>query len=112
MRVIKDTSMVKDEDCEDDDIIKDKRSKGKDFDSKKFKEGLKSSSGKIKKNIKGEGYGNGPYDTDKVDIPGDPYFLAKYRSFHNHDLDCNYVEHATLVMDEELHKKGSANLLP
>lgn len=53
---------------------------------------------------------NNPFD--QVDIPGDPYFLAKYRSFHNHDLDCNYVEHAHLVMDEDLHKKGSANLLP
>jgi len=37
---------------------------------------------------------------------------VKYRSFHNHDLDTNYCEHAHMVMDEELHKKGSANLLP
>ena len=33
--------------------------------------------------------------------------LTKYRSFHNHDLDTNYVEHAHLVMDEELHKRVS-----
>jgi hypothetical protein len=49
---------------------------------------------------------------DANDIPGDPFFLMRYRSFHNHDLDTNYVEHAHMVMDEELHKKGSANLLP
>lgn len=60
------------------------------------------------KNIKGEmGVGKDPDD-----IPNDPFFLTKYRSFHNHDLDSNYVEHAHLVMDEDLHKKGSANLLP
>ena len=49
---------------------------------------------------------------DANDIPNDPFFLMRFRSFHNHDLDTNYVEHAHMVMDEELHKKGSANLLP
>lgn len=42
---------------------------------------------------------------DANDIPGDPFFLVKYRSFHNHDLDTNYVEHSHMVMDEELHKE-------
>ena len=47
---------------------------------------------------------------EMIDIPGDPYFLAKYRSFHNHDLDANYVENAHLVMEQEdLPKKGSAS---
>lgn len=89
---------------EDDDIIRDS---GKpDFDSKKFKKQLESK--KISKFV--------PKKDDKssevIDVPNDPFFLVKYRSFHNHDLDCNYVEHAHLVMEEDLHKKGSINLLP
>lgn len=84
-------------------------SEGKEtkFDSKKFKKNLEkqSKSGKpIEDGFKVQG--------DVNDIPGDPFFLIKYRSFHNHDLDTNYVEHAHMVMDEELHKKGSANYLP
>lgn len=87
-------------------MINDGRKRGNDFDSKKFREACSK--------IPANRYKNGNFkkenwcEFDQVDIPGDPYFLAKYRSFHNHDLDTNYVEHAHLVMDEDLHKKGSA----
>jgi hypothetical protein len=88
-------------------IIQDKSTKG--FDSDKFKKSLdKISKGRDNKNSETAQTNNG----DLNDIPGDPFFLVKYRSFHNHDLDTNYCEHAHMVMDEELHKKGSANLLP
>lgn len=30
---------------------------------------------------------------EDIDIEGDPYYLKYYRSFHNHDLDTNLVEH-------------------
>lgn len=90
---------IKEEPDEEELIIESKDKSNTKFDSKKLKALTKT-----KTEIKTK--------TDIIDVPGDPFFLAKYRSFHNHDLDTNYVEHAHLVMDEDLHKKGSANLLP
>ena len=96
--VAKELQGIKEEPMEDDQSEIQGAEK---FDSKKFKKSIKSTG------MKKEGG-----KSDETDIPNDPFFLTKYRSFHNHDLDSNYVEHAHLVMDEELHKKGSANLLP
>ena len=102
-----DSGVIKEEVGEDSEIMESKdRSKSK-FDSKSFKNKLdvKTKDDKVKREgVKANG--------EVIDVPGDPFFLAKYRSFHNHDLDTNYVEHSHLVMDEDLHKKGSANLLP
>src|SRR3569833_1523622 len=47
-----------------------------------------------------------------IDIPGDPYFLSKYRSFHNHELDSNMIEYNSLVLEKDLHRKGAVTLLP
>jgi len=30
---------------------------------------------------------------EDIDIEGDPFYLKYYRSFHNHDLDTNIIEH-------------------
>lgn len=95
------------EEPEEDSVLQSGDKKESNFDSKKFKKSLEAT----KRNMKGM-KGEGGHQKDPDDIPHDPFFLAKYRSFHNHDLDTNYVEHACLVMDEDLHKKGSANLLP
>ena len=49
---------------------------------------------------------------EDIDLPGDPFYLQKYRSFHNHDLDTNMIEHHNLVLDKDLHRKGAVNILP
>jgi hypothetical protein len=30
---------------------------------------------------------------EDIDIDGDPFYLKYYRSFHNHELDTNIIEH-------------------
>ncbi|CDW85737.1 UNKNOWN [Stylonychia lemnae] len=49
---------------------------------------------------------------EDIDIPGDPFFLQKYRSFHNHELDTNMIEHQDLILDKDIHRKGAVNILP
>jgi hypothetical protein len=49
---------------------------------------------------------------DDIDIPGDIFYLAKYRSFHNHEVDANVIEYSNLVMDNDLHRKGAVTILP
>lgn len=47
------------------------------------------------------------------DVVGDPFFLSKYRSFHNHDLDTNYIEHAHMMTyEDDIHRRGSTNYMP
>lgn len=45
-------------------------------------------------------------------MPGDPFYLSKYRSYHNHELDTNTIEYNSLFMTEDLHRKGAVNILP
>jgi hypothetical protein len=49
---------------------------------------------------------------EDIDIPGDPFYLQKYRSFHNHSLDTNMMEHNELIMEKDVHRKGAINILP
>ena len=49
---------------------------------------------------------------DDIDIDGDPFYLQKYRSFHNHALDTNLMEHNALIMEKDIHRKGAINILP
>jgi len=49
---------------------------------------------------------------EDIDIEGDPFYLKYYRSFHNHELDTNIIEHQGLVLEEDLHRKGAIALLP
>jgi hypothetical protein len=49
---------------------------------------------------------------EDIDIEGDPFYLKYYRSFHNHELDTNIIEHQSLVLEEDLHRKGAIALLP
>lgn len=49
---------------------------------------------------------------DDIVMDGDPYFLSKYRSFHNHELDTNMIENQSLVTEEDLYRKGAINILP
>lgn len=51
-------------------------------------------------------------ELDDIIMEGDPYFLSKYRSFHNHELDTNMIENQCFIRDEDLQCKGSINLLP
>ncbi len=45
-------------------------------------------------------------------IDGDPYFLQKFRSVHNHELDTNLVENSMLVNERDIHRKGAQSALP
>jgi hypothetical protein len=45
-------------------------------------------------------------------IEGDPYFLQKYRSVHNHELDTNMSVNHGLVKDKDVNRKGASVLLP
>lgn len=49
---------------------------------------------------------------EDIDLPGDPFYLQKYRSFHNHQLDTNMMEHNELIMEKDVHRKGAVNILP
>lgn len=49
---------------------------------------------------------------DDIDIPGDAFYLQKYRAFHNHPLDTNMMEHNALIMEKDIHRKGAINILP
>jgi len=49
---------------------------------------------------------------EDIDMEDDPYYLKYYRSFHNHELDTNIIEHQNLVLEEDLHRKGAITLLP
>jgi hypothetical protein len=40
-------------------------------------------------------------------IEGDPYYLLKYRSIHNHELDSNLVENHMLINESDIHRKGA-----
>lgn len=40
-------------------------------------------------------------------IDDDPYFLVKYRSIHNHELDTNLVENHYLINESDIHRKGA-----
>ena len=47
-----------------------------------------------------------------VDIPDDPYYLRKYRSFHNHEIDLNLMAHINLVSEKDLWRKGAWKTMP
>ena len=49
---------------------------------------------------------------DDIDIPGDPYYLKYYRSFHNHELDTNLIENQGIIVEGDIHRKGAVNWLP
>lgn len=49
---------------------------------------------------------------EDIDIDDDPFYLQKYRSFHNHALDTNLMEHNELIMEKDIHRKGAINILP
>ena len=49
---------------------------------------------------------------EEIDIPNDPYFLWKYRSFHNHEMDCNLIAGADQIKPRDLHRKGAFNAIP
>lgn len=49
---------------------------------------------------------------DDIDLPGDPYFLKCYRSFHNHELDTGMIVMSDLVEDKDIHRKGPPKVLP
>lgn len=45
-------------------------------------------------------------------IEGDPFFLQKYRSIHNHELDTNLLAQEPLVKDKDVFRKGAFTTLP
>ena len=45
-------------------------------------------------------------------IEGDPYFLIKYRSVHNHELDTNLIVNEGLVSEKDVYRKGNHSILP
>ena len=49
---------------------------------------------------------------EDIVIPEDPFYLVKYRSFHNHELCTNTIAYHSYVGDEELHRKGAVRILP
>jgi len=49
---------------------------------------------------------------DDIDLPGDPYFLKCFRSFHNHELDTGMIVMSDLVEDKDIHRKGPPKVLP
>eukprot|EP00347_Sterkiella_histriomuscorum_P005147 403357715 len=48
----------------------------------------------------------------EIDVPGDPYFLWKFRSFHNHELDTNLIQVSSLIPEKDLHRKGAFVAFP
>jgi hypothetical protein len=40
-------------------------------------------------------------------IEGDPYYLQKFRSIHNHDLDTNLIENQNLIAERDVHRPGA-----
>ena len=48
----------------------------------------------------------------EIDVPGDPYFLWKFRSFHNHELDSNLILVASSIPEKDLHRKGAFVAFP
>jgi hypothetical protein len=49
---------------------------------------------------------------EDIDIAGDPYYLKYYRSFHNHELDPNIILNESVLIEEDLQRKGALSLLP
>jgi hypothetical protein len=47
-----------------------------------------------------------------VNIPDDPYYMVRYRSFHNHELDLNLLAHIGLVNEKDIWRKGAWRTLP
>ena len=45
-------------------------------------------------------------------IEGDPYYLQKFRSIHNHDLDTNLIENQNLIAERDVHRPGAQSMLP
>ena len=40
-------------------------------------------------------------------IEGDPYYLQRYRSIHNHELDTNLIENNNLINERDIHRPGA-----
>lgn len=49
---------------------------------------------------------------EDIDIPGDPFYLKYYRSFHNHELDSNVILNEQSLYEEDRARKGALTLLP
>lgn len=45
-------------------------------------------------------------------IDGDPYYLQKYRSVHNHEVDTNLIINEALILEKDMHRKGAQVILP
>lgn len=52
------------------------------------------------------------YIMDDVDIPEDPYYLRKFRAFHNHEIDLNLMANINLVSEKDIWRKGAWKTLP
>eukprot|EP00347_Sterkiella_histriomuscorum_P002817 403366692 len=48
---------------------------------------------------------------EDIDILDDPFFLHRYRSFHNHELDTNMIENWGTILEKDIHRKGAVNIL-
>lgn len=44
---------------------------------------------------------------EDIVIDNDPFFLVKYRSFHNHEIDTNLIANEGLVKDKDINRKGA-----
>jgi hypothetical protein len=49
---------------------------------------------------------------EDCDIPDDPYYLVKYRAFHNHEIDINLMAHINLVSEKDFWRKGAWKTMP
>ncbi len=49
---------------------------------------------------------------DDVDIPDDPYYLRKFRAFHNHEIDLNLMANINMVSERDIWRKGAHKTLP
>lgn len=49
---------------------------------------------------------------EDVNIPEDPYYLVRYRSFHNHEVDLNLMAHINLVSEKDIWRKGAWRTMP
>lgn len=49
---------------------------------------------------------------EDIDLEGDPFYLLRYRGYHNHELDTNLIENEGLVSEHDTFRRGAANMLP
>jgi len=43
---------------------------------------------------------------EDVDIPDDPWYLSKFRSFHNHPIDLNLMANRHMISDKDIFRRG------